>query len=529
MSTSSFVVLMVVGFASFGLCVKMLNPEVVIPNGFVKLRSSGESVLYQMTLPASPTHQDYANAPYVADLRGSHYQIGYDYAALLHNETSYELFIFQQSLSLNESEQEQLNRFLDWMWKKFLSRHTPQEFLDELTGMHAYHIQHGSPDVYDTNIVAQRFQVVANLPADKPNVISMLENDLEVDWPAWLKDVVNFIIDRLEHKRCDAYGVWGSRTQNNLLFSSRNLDFASNTGINKYNLVTFISLNDTAYYPTGVPPGGKFVTLGFAFGIAALAGMNVKGMTVSEMNLDNSVVTFEGVPFPLRLRYILQRSTNLAEAMLLWNATNNTNSFNFLIGSATDATSTLGGALALETIRGYTAQFPANSSMERNAVYNCTADSNCKTWTNQTQGLVHIGHPLPEAVWRTNHGFDTVVLKTQEPLFTGTVYRYDLMYSLFEQLQQENTRIGDQEAVGIVATLGTKGGDDWTVCDPTQFKDGDNVMSIAYAPGPRPGSPEGYFFIAWESGGVHTNAPWRPAACSQYVRIDMSQFGTLPA
>jgi hypothetical protein len=43
-------------------------------------------------------------------------------------------------------------------------------------------------------------------------------------------------------------------------------------------------------------------------------------------------------------------------------------------------------------------------------------------WTNAT-GVVPIGAPLPEAVWRTNHGFAPTVMATQEPLFNDTVFR----------------------------------------------------------------------------------------------------------
>jgi hypothetical protein len=77
------------------------------------------------------------------------------------------------------------------------------------------------------------------------------------------------------------------------------------------------------------------------------------------MNLDNSVVTFTGVPFPLRLRMVLEQASDLNSAMRVWNSTNNTNSFNFLLGSAKDSK-----AFALETIRGYTQEYADNSPVE---------------------------------------------------------------------------------------------------------------------------------------------------------------------
>ena len=164
---------------------------------------------------------------------------------------------------------------------------------------------------------------------------------------------------------CDRYGVWGSRTQGGLLYSSRNLDYQSDTGsvahlpqthlhpltctpalngtgINRHKLAVVYHIDDPEF--GGVPKGGASMSLGFSFGLGALAGLNQEGVTVSEMNLDNDVVTFSGVPFPLRLRMVLEGATDLTSAMQVWNATNNTNSFNFLIGSAADAIAVRSGS-----------------------------------------------------------------------------------------------------------------------------------------------------------------------------------------
>ena len=121
---------------------------------------------------------------------------------------------------------------------------------------------------------------------------------------------------------------------------------------------------------------------------------------------------------------------------------------------------------------------------------------------------------MPEAVWRSNHGMSPVVFKTQEPLFNNTVFRYDLMHQLFKQFEQAKQKIGMDEAMGIVATLGIKG-PNYFECAPPYH--GDNIMSIAYAPKVGAGS----FYIAWEAGAKET---WRPAACSDYVRFDLADW-----
>jgi len=257
--------------------------------------------------------------------------------------------------------------------------------------------------------------------------------------------------------------------------------------------------------------------LGFASGLGALGGMNSMGISVSEMNLDNSQVTFSGLAFPLRLRYVLEHSTDLRSAKNAWVSTNNTNSFNFLIGSAIDALGTKEGAYALETMMDYTAFYGANSPVEKAATFHCNVGE-CSGWTNQV-GDVHIGNPLPEVVWRTNHAFDPLIMQTQEPLFNDTVFRYDLMHDLFAGLENEK-KIDDTAAVAITATLGTKG-KNFLSCDPENFlHGGENVMSITYAPGTRQNSKYGYLYIAWEQGGTQ----WRPAACNPYVKIDFDQW-----
>lgn len=378
--------------------------------------------------------------------------------------------------------------------------------------MKQWHAEHVGAVNIPSHVVAAAFYTVANMPADPPNIVAMLEQELEpASWPLWLKEAINEVISILEKivAGCDAYAVWGSRT-NGPVRSSRNLDWQKNTGIDKFKLITVFDNIE------GAKPG-SYATMGFSVGLGALAGMSDSGISVSEMNLDNNVVTFDGLAFPLRLRYVLEQATSLSTAMGVWNATNNTNSFNFLIASASDGASGNDGAYALETIRGFTQQYGANSPIEAAATYSCSGRS-CREWTNET-GTVHIGFPLTEAVWRSNHAFSPRIMLTQEPLFNDTVFRYNLQHSLINALT--GTQIDDSIAVAIVATLGTKG-PNFLTCNQ-DFSHGENVMSIAYTlnvSGPN------YFYIAWEQG-KGSNKPWTPAACNDFLRFDFNSFKKL--
>ena len=83
--------------------------------------------------------------------------------------------------------------------------------------------------------------------------------------------------------------VWGSRTEGGRLISTRNLDWDKDTGISKLKLVTVYDIDGL---------GSPYATVGFgALLSGAIAGMSKNGITVSEANLDNSEVTFQGFPW----------------------------------------------------------------------------------------------------------------------------------------------------------------------------------------------------------------------------------------
>lgn len=482
--------------------------------GFVPLRTSGSSTLYQInsTAPTTlPSGYDYA--PLLLDLRGTHSQIGYDFANLLAEEASFTYATFLYTLTQNETMMHNLARFNDYLWDTFYAKHIPARFIAELDAMDQWCADAGVRCAnlrYTPRVVSQRFFSLANMPADAPNIISALERELERGWPAWLKEIVNDIIAILEKHfihSCDSYGVWGPRTVGGKLYTSRNLDFNSGTGISNFKLITVYNIRNGAGATVA-----KYASYGFSFGLGALAGQNAAGVTTSEMNLDNSRTTFSGLPFPLRLRLVLEEAVDLQSAMTTWNATNNTNSFNFLIGSAKD-----GAAYALETMFNFTAVFPSNSPVEAASTYDCgvppKVDPTCSKWAGaNATGRVKIGFPLPNAVWRTNHGMSPVIMATQEPLFNNTVFRYQLMHDIFAGYASAGALIADVDAVRIVATLGVKG-DNYLTCD--QVLDGDNILSVAYVPG------DGRAFVAWEVG---TGSSWRPAACQPYLHIDLNQW-----
>ena len=101
-------------------------------------------------------------------------------------------------------------------------------------------------------------------------------------------------------------------------------------------------------------------------------------------------------------------------------------------------------------------------------------------------------------------------MRTQEPLFNDTTFRYSLLRDQF--VARQHHHINDSDALEIAAILGIKGRDFYS-CDPAQFGKGDNIMSVVYAPHrARP-----HAWVAFEDGAA---SEWRPAACNPYVLVD---------
>ena len=71
---------------------------------------------------------------------------------------------------------------------------------------------------------------------------------------------------------CSFFGVWGNRTLNGELYTMRNLDWASNMGINLNKLIIVFNIDSSIPH----------VILGFPGLIGALTGISAKGITAHE-------------------------------------------------------------------------------------------------------------------------------------------------------------------------------------------------------------------------------------------------------
>ncbi len=195
---------------------------------------------------------------------------------------------------------------------------------------------------------------------------------------------------------CTALAVWGSRTEGGRLMAFRNLDWISQSGMHEFRLVTVYALD-------GCTP---FFTCGYTGCIGALSGMNAAGITIGEIGAFNTNQGFDGTPWSLITRKILEQARNQEEASILMNNASHTLGYNYIIAWGdpesykTAAFSPSGRAY--ETCYKTCEEFIDNDQNEAKA-----------SWTDAV-GVKHFfGKPLPEAVFRADTAFSALVRSTQ--------------------------------------------------------------------------------------------------------------------
>ena len=197
----------------------------------------------------------------------------------------------------------------------------------------------------------------------------------------------------------------------------------------------------------------------------------------------------------------MAKSEDLAGAKQIFENTNNTVGFNHMIGSSNDQS-----ALAMETMRGYTAYFESMDSREVDAIDPFTGEQ--------------YGYPLSEALYRTNHGYDPVTQKMYQwygyGAYEDSKFRYKNIHDSFVNYEEKGVLIGPEEAVAVTSFVGIKGdGSDESNCNPDLYAHGENILSVTYDPTVRT------LYAAFEDG---SGDDWIPACCNAYVKIDMTQW-----
>lgn len=104
---------------------------------------------------------------------------------------------------------------------------------------------------------------------------------------------------------CSYYAAWGDRTEDGSMIVTRNMDYASDTGLGDYAMVT-------VFVPDGGIPYASISWLGASMG--ALAGISAEGITVSAVGASSPYERIKTEPALFRAREVLEFAHNLDEA-----------------------------------------------------------------------------------------------------------------------------------------------------------------------------------------------------------------------
>lgn len=409
--------------------------DVQTPTG-KQLKSKGPkgSKLYTITA-ANAVYED---PVYLLDMNsGSYYDQGYDTGYLLGKAYVENWNSLMKSLLGDEWWEPVVAsataKLLDWQWTDYLSKAVPQEYLEELRGMTDGGKAAGIRK-QDIGAIAAWGITLANLPGSLENFKFILQDEMnssakfrdELKALGLTVEQVMAVLMKMKENwsglTCSMFGVWGSRTIDGRLYTGRNLDWEKDTGISKYKLIT-------VHRP---PDGYAHATFGWAGIFGALTGISSQGITVHEANLESNDITFRGFPWITRLRHVMAHAKNLDEALNIWTSTNNTVGFNHGFGSANDRE-----AVLLETMMHNSAVFHANDPREQNLIVDGE----------------QIGQARPEAIFRTNHGYDSYTIShymwNNTGAYKDSITRYMAFPEAFDGYQARKTPITYVEAVNV--------------------------------------------------------------------------------
>jgi hypothetical protein len=131
-SLSLFIFLLFLSLSSSADLLEGIGYRIGTPSGYTPLKTYNKSTLYRVDC----AELDDSRPIFLAELVGSHYEVGYAYAALLGQEIvqTYHTFLFAEFSS--KWEIRLLQTFLTWQFNTFMVNQVPIEFMEELRGLH---------------------------------------------------------------------------------------------------------------------------------------------------------------------------------------------------------------------------------------------------------------------------------------------------------------------------------------------------------------------------------------------------------
>ena len=185
------------------------------------------------------------------------------------------------------------------------------------------------------------------------------------------------VLSVITERGCSAFAVWGKATTDGALYHGRNFDWITSAG-----------LEDTALLCLYEPEGLKaFASVGYAGLIGVYSGMNMEGISISQIGAVTKDKSLRGLPLELILRRILEECGNIDEVRALMNQVKHTVGFNYVVADGDAKT-----ARAFETTAHHVAEFGPNDPKE----------------------TVEYAKPMEDAVYRSDEAMDPVVRSLQD-------------------------------------------------------------------------------------------------------------------
>lgn len=185
------------------------------------------------------------------------------------------------------------------------------------------------------------------------------------------------VISVITERGCSAFAVWGRATADGSLFHGRNFDWITSAG-----------LEDTAvlalYEPEGLKP---FASVGYAGVIGVYSGMNMEGISISQIGAITEDKSLRGLPLEFVLRRLLEECGDIDGARDIMNSVKHTVGFNYVVADGDART-----ARAFETTAHHVAEFGPNDPKE----------------------TVEYAVRIEDAVFRSDEAMDPVVRSLQK-------------------------------------------------------------------------------------------------------------------
>jgi len=134
----------------------------------------------------------------------------------------------------------------------------------------------------------------------------------------------------VENFACSGVALWGAASANGHLYQIRNLDYTTDAGLQNYPAIV-------VYIPDG---GIAHANVGFAGYIGSCAGLNIRGIALTEMG-DSPGFDYpfdlDGIPYTVMFRNILQDASSLNDALDIITSAQRIKKYHYVIGSGDEA------------------------------------------------------------------------------------------------------------------------------------------------------------------------------------------------